>query len=543
MNTLLFITSLLIVGFGQPAWSSVCAILAALFGYALFFRILLGIPEARTRFWLGTLWFAAVQLIQLSWMLSHPFLYIYPLFFFLALAMGLQFGILSIFIQPDKLTFRWLLGLSGLWTILEWMRLYFLSGFSFNPIGLSLSATIYSLQFATLWGMYGLSFWVMFVNLLALKLSFNRKLLPAWVLAAVLPYFFGAVQFHLHEQRMLDSHDEYKAVLVQTSFPVEETLNLKSQKEMIAYILDEWRHILKITKKQLGKQFDVMVLPESVVPYGTYSYIYPSFVVANAFKSILGPETLALLPPLQEPLAKEVKSGTSSVWMVNHAYWAQALANVFQCEVIAGLQDAEDIDGKREYYSAAIHFKPYEFEPFRYEKRVLVPMGEYIPFSFLAKIAEEYGIQGSFTPGKEAKVVQGKKALGLSICYEETYGHLMRENKQKGADILVNLTSDIWYPNSRLIHQHFDHARLRTVENGIPLLRACNTGITAGVDSLGRIVDELGKGNPNVEAVSDSLLVSIPAYQYQTPYSRVGDGLIIGLSLLAVIGCCKKLST
>src|SRR5262249_50700949 len=155
-----------------------------------------------------------------------PFLYIYPLILFLALAMGLQFGVLSIFIQPAKLTFRWLLGLSGLWTIMEWARLFFLSGFSFNPIGLSLSATIYSLQFASLWGIYGLSFWVMFVNLMVLKLSNNLKLLPVWGCAAVLPYLFGAVQLHIHKREMSNSKDYYSAVLVQTSFPVEETLKL-----------------------------------------------------------------------------------------------------------------------------------------------------------------------------------------------------------------------------------------------------------------------------------------------------------------------------
>lgn len=543
ISILLFITSFLIVGFGQPAWSSLCGMIAATVGFALFFKFLLSISSPRHRFWIGTLWFAGIQLIQLSWMISHPFLYIYPLYFFLSLAMGLQFGVLSVFVQAAHLSLRWLLGLSGLWVIMEWARLFFLSGFSFNPIGLSLSSTIYSLQFASIWGIYGLSFWVMFTNLIGLKTLSRPRLLPLWIIIAATPYLFGMFHLQKHTQLANKQNKEfYNAVLVQTSFPVEECLNLKDSKHMIAYVLNEWRQILKITKKNLGKEIDLLVLPEGVVPYGTYSCVYPSVVVVKAFKEILGPNSVSLLPPLQEPFASEVKTGETSIWMVNNAFWAQAMANVFNSEVIAGLEDAEDVEGGREYYSSAIHFKPLDpndinFQPSRYEKRVLVPMGEYIPFTFLSKIAEKYGVYGSFTPGKEAKVIQGKKALGVSICYEETYGHLMRENKQKGAELLINLTSDVWYPNSRLVKQHFDHARLRTVENGIPLLRACNTGITAGLDSLGRIVDQLGKDQTNVESISDSLLIEIPTYTYPTVYSYVGDGLIIGLSLLAMIGC------
>ena len=164
-------------------------------------------------------------------------------------------------------------------------------------------------------------------------------------------------------------------------------------------------------------------------------------------------------------------------------------------------------------------------------------MGEYIPFSFAKGLAEAYGLTGSFTHGKEAKVFNGKIKMGLSICYEETYGHMMRENKHKGAEILLNLTSDIWYPNSRLIYQHFDLARLRTVENGIPLLRACNTGITAGIDSLGRVTAQLGKDGQNIEAISDSLRVAVPLYSYNTLYTYYGDWLIVGISLFA-IGFC-----
>jgi apolipoprotein N-acyltransferase len=548
--------SFVAVSFGQPAWNPYCAIFASCIGYAFFWRLLICHANRRHRFWIATLWFTGVQLVQLSWLISHPYSYIYALYFALAFGMGLQFGLLSLFVTPDRLKqLRYLLGIAGLWVLMEWSRLFILSGFSFNPVGLALTASIYSLQFASLCGIYGLSFWVVFVNLLGLKAALQRlsiKPIFLWACAGAVPYLFGSFQLNIHAEKLSalaasGSNQKYEAVLVQTSFPVEETLKFKNSGERIEFVLEEWKKILKITKKHLGVPFDLLVLPEGVVPYGTYSFIYPSSIVSSAFKKIYGPQSLRYLPPLEEPLAMSYETPHGQVWMVNNAYWTQALANIFQAEVLIGLNDVESNEqGKTEYYSSAIHLIPnspasLNFQPTRYEKRVLVPMGEYIPFSFLAKLAEDYGVAGSFTPGKEAKVIEGKKKLGISICYEETYADLMRENKQKGAELLINLTSDIWYPNSRLIWQHFDHARLRTVENGLPLLRACNTGVTAGLDSLGRIVAQLGQDHENIEALADSLFVSIPTYTYPTLYSHFGDSLIIGISLLAVSFCLGSL--
>lgn len=237
--------------------------------------------------------------------------------------------------------------------------------------------------------------------------------------------------------------------------------------------------------------------------------------------------------------------------MVNNAYWLQGLANYFNAYVVAGLEDAEDLaTGEREFYSSAQFFQPQPKDVTencpvciqRYEKRVLVPMGEYIPFSFCRELAAAYGVTGSFTCGKEAKVFEHPKSLvGISICYEETFGDMMRENRLLGAGLLVNLTSDVWYPNSRLPQQHLDHAKLRTIENGIPLIRACNTGVTGAFDSLGRTVAILGEGAAEPEWVSDSLYVEVPSYTYKTFYTKVGDNFIIIFSaILVLVSLCFR---
>ena len=136
----------------------------------------------------------------------------------------------------------------------------------------------------------------------------------------------------------------------------------------------------------------------------------------------------------------------------------------------------------------------------RYEKRILLPIAEYIPFNWVKKFALKYGIADSFTPGLEAKVFQmGRVKTGVSICYEETFGNLMRANRAKGADLLINLTNDAWYPDSRLPSVHYLHGRLRAVELGIPLLRSCNTGVTCGIDALGRTIGMLPFETPRVQ--------------------------------------------
>jgi apolipoprotein N-acyltransferase len=542
-QAILLLLSWVLTAFGQPAWSWPCALITACAGIALFWRVLLEHQSRSTRFWLSAGWFGAVQLVQLSWQLTHPFSYIYIVYLFFVLALGAQFGCLGMMIRP-KILQSWssLIGLAGFWTLQEWMRLFFLSGFVFNPIGLAWTGSIYPLQLASVAGVYGLSFWVILTNLAALRAwHIKRKTaFAAWSCLALFPFIFGGLHLWKHEHAYENHAERSQVLLVQTAFPIEEAIDFPGQKEMLLFVIEEWKKILELTQPYSGKKMDLIVFPEYVVPYGTYSLVYPYSLVESIFQEVFGPESIAKLPPLEDPVAYSMQTQFGQVWMVNNAYWLQGIANVFDAEVIAGLQDAEEKDGKREYYSAAIHFQPsqpnaFHFEASRYEKRILLPMAEYIPSSLFQNLAASYGIRDSFTAGKEAKVLGKKFKLGPSVCYEELFGDLMRENKLKGAQILVNMSNDGYYPSSRLPKQHFDHARLRTVENGIPLIRACNTGVTAAVDSLGRVVSVLGDFSWDSQQLAAALLVQLPTYSYSTLYSQSGDFIIILFSSLAFL--------
>lgn len=547
---LVFLVSFLVVAFGQPAGIPWLSPLAALVGYAGMARILLDISSRSRRFWLGTVWFMAVQAVQLSWTLYHPYSYIYLAYLTFSLLCGLQWGFLALFITYENVqSFGKTIALAALWTLLEWSRFFFFSGYSWNPAGLALSENLYALQFASVGGIFALSFWVLLVNMLCLRawLLFPKKApIFACTLLAVLPYLFGVFHLSYHnaqiQQLNLTTKPEpFRALLVQTAFPAEEALPFADKQSYISYVLDEWKLILEIIQPHLGKTLDLIALPEYVVPFGTYTFLYPHSHVISSIDQIFGPTAHEHLPPLELPFARPYSTNQGEVWFVNNAYWAQAIANIFQSEVIAGLEDADDLgNGERRHFSAALHFKPNatadNFSPQRYAKRVLLPMAEYIPFSLLHPLAAHYGIQGSFTCGSEATVFQNQTApFGVSICYEETFGHIMRECRQNGAELLVNLTSDVWYPNSNLPKQHFDHSRLRTVENGMPLLRACNTGLTIAIDSLGQIVATLGDTSPQSQWIADSLYVETPRYHYNTLYSYFGDTPVITLCWLALL--------
>ncbi|MEM1282087.1 MAG: apolipoprotein N-acyltransferase [Chlamydiota bacterium] len=543
---ILSLLSFVIIAFGQPALLWWMGPIAASIGFALFWLTTFDVNDSAVRFFRGLFWFFSVQLVQLYWFVSHPYAYIYPVYLGLCLMMGIQFGLLTSFVTREKLTaLKGIVAVAAFWVVMEWSRLFILSGFSWNPVGLYLSTTFYGIQFASLFGVYGMSFCVILANILALRLiifSLNKGRAIAFAVCVMMPYGYG-VGHYMYHNASNRSDDSFNVVLAQTAFPVEEALGINSTSQFVAYVIDEWEQILSITKKNIGQDVNLVVLPEFVVPLGTYTFIYPYETVKSRFERQYGTENLKHLPLLKLPFAKEIQTANGKAYFVNNAYWAQAIANTFDAPILLGLEDVDEVgEGEMEYYSAAVMIQPnkelashWPYESQRYEKRVLVPMGEYIPFEFCKELAKSYGVQGSFTCGKEAKVLNGHTVpIGVSICYEETFGNLIRESRKNGAEVFVNLTSDVWYPDSTLTSQHLEHARLRTVESGVPLIRSCNTGITCGIDSFGRTVDFLEEYDVEGHWNADSLYTKVPKYHYKTLYTEVGDGSIIGFCAIAI---------
>ncbi len=522
MFWLYLILSFLIVALGQPARMPILGLFAAALGFALFWRSMLYLHKRSSRFFLALVWFFGVQTIQLSWMATTQYMgpLILVVYLLLCLGLGLQFALLSLAVRTF-LSWHRKLALAGLWVFFEWSRLYICSGFTWNPAGLFLAGSTYTLQMASFLGIYGLSFWVMWVNLSALSALFayrDWKRVGTFVLLAFLPYFGGALYLH-HLDTKPSSF--LRALLVQTALLPEQKDYDVNQPDSFIPLAVQWETILDSIEAALRAQpgpIDLIVLPEGAISYGAYRYQYDMRVIEKIWERHFGLEAVADLPDLQAPQAR-LERGR---WKVTNAYWAQALASYYKTDLVIGLDD--------EQYNAAFIFRPEPSSSMRYEKRILVPVSEYIPFGGLRIvsdfIADQFDIRQSFSAGTKAKLFLAKIPFSVSICYEETYGKFSREGRLEGAELFVNITNDAWFPSSSLAQQHFDHGIIRSVENGVPVLRACNTGITGGVDRFGRILRLL----PPSEDKSGALIVQVPIGSHSTLYTLWGDAAILWIS-------------
>ena len=172
----------------------------------------------------------------------------------------------------------------------------------------------------------------------------------------------------------------------------------------------------------------------------------------------------------------------------------------------------------------------------RYDKMHLVPFGEYLPFQdFLESLGlmQLTKVRGGYIPGTARRPIAVPRAptfLPL-ICYEIIFpGEAVPRGERPGW--LINVTNDGWFGISSGPYQHLQQARVRTIEQGLPLVRAANTGISAVIDPLGRVVKSLPLG---AEGVMDA---SLPRRIDATLYARTGDSgvaLVIGAALIIII--------
>ncbi len=522
-----------IVAFGQPDSSLLLSIAASVVGFALFWIFLFSIEGRKKRFIASTLWFAAVQAVQLYWIATPEYqgTYIYFVYAGFAIGLGIQFGILSLFFpRKAPVPIHLILTIAGVWTLMEWSRLFFLCGFVWNPIGIAMTAHPIPSQITTLLGVFGLSFWVVVVNLLCMNLFYSpyKKKWFQFSGACILPYLYGLIHMAYHDVQNKDSQ-ALNIALVQTSLLPDEKTFFDEKKERFVPVFDQWRYMIRYLEGAMSSEVDLVVFPESAIPFSASTPVYPYESVLNVLRREWNMGSLDLSEFLSPRYAEEREGH----WFVNNHFWCQALADHYGAEVVIGMDDRDRAVDKS--YSAAFHFLPEKQQIHRYEKRVLLPLAEYLPFKVLQPLVARYGISAFYTHGKKAKVFRGALPFAVSICYEECFGHKMREGRQNGAQMFVNISNDAWYPFSRLPTKHFLHGRLRALENGVPLVRACNTGVTASVDSLGRTVSILKDCKGDYETPKGVLLTAMNLYSYKTLYTVWGDYGIVGLSFLILL--------
>ena len=168
----------------------------------------------------------------------------------------------------------------------------------------------------------------------------------------------------------------------------------------------------------------------------------------------------------------------------------------------------------------------------RYDKQALLAFGEYIPFQryfpFLRHISPTIG---NLTPGQGGVVtLPNGLSIGPLICYEDIIPELARRAVHQGAQLLVNLTNDVWFGRTRAPYQHRSLATFRAVENRVYLVRVTNTGVTSVIDAIGRERAIL----PIFQR--DTLVHDIQPLRLDTFYTRFGDWFARLCCLAALCG-------
>ncbi len=165
----------------------------------------------------------------------------------------------------------------------------------------------------------------------------------------------------------------------------------------------------------------------------------------------------------------------------------------------------------------------------RYDKQHLVPFGEYVPLSGLLPILGRLAPMGwNCSAGREATILRaGNPATPFSvlICFEDIMSGLARKAALAGARMLVNQTNDAWFDGSAGPVQHLSHCVFRAVENGLPIVRVANSGITCLIQPNGMIEDatDNGRGVPPSEQVCQWLVGWPAGGSASTVYMRHGD--------------------
>jgi apolipoprotein N-acyltransferase len=414
-----------------------------------------------------------------------------------------------------------LLALAVALTLAEWLRGHLFSGFPWNVYGYALISPLWLAQGAALVGLWGLTFVAVAVFASPAVLADDRAdtrrpwlapALAAVVIAALAIY--GALRLATVPTTFVEG---VRLRIMQPNLQQDEKFNYAQKQQVMS-------RYLALSDRSSGPQSTGvrdathLIWPESAFPF----FLTREADALAQIATLLPPGTVlitgAVRPPATTPNAA-VTRAYNSVYAIDH-------------------------DGS--ILSV-------------YDKVHLVPFGEYLPYQDLLEqlgLTQLTKVRGGFIAGdrRRNQHVPGAPDFLPLVCYEIIFpGDAVPRSERPGwlydhvgryvgwpfvagggerPGWLLNLTNDGWFGASAGPYQHFQQARVRAIEEGLPLVRAANTGISAVVDPLGRVIKSLPLGT---EGVLDSAL---PQGIAPTPYARAGDapaGLVVGLAFLWVL--------
>jgi apolipoprotein N-acyltransferase len=433
--------------------------------------------------------FFFAYLLQTTWMLSHPYAYIILVWPILALALALPLALVSKIVvkAPYHAIFTPIL-IASIHTLIEWGWSILPFGFTLHSAALCLSWNLSALQLAGIVGGIGVSWYVFFTNAL-FYYWWKTPTICRFVgtcFAVLFPYVAGSILLKHHTK---DAHFQTVAICHMEEPPDVFSAHLSPQE----LVEQEWNKIFPLLLSLKPGSYDCIVLPEGVVPFAASAQLFR----ASKLPSQLGTS--------QKPLLSSLEI-------------SQKLSSYLQAPLIIGLEGRSLDNGRYTSFNSCYCIAQTKME--RYDKQLLLPFGEYIPCECFRKILSAYGIHNSYSPGTSSVLFE-KDTLRAApfICYEETSSTYTLPVYKLQPKLLVSLSNDNWFPCVR--NEHFEIARIRAVELGIPLIRACNQGVSGVIDGYGQ-----AHGCTKNTKENKLLTVCFPCTTYQKPFPGLQKSLL-----------------
>lgn len=448
-----------------------------------------GLLTGTLYFGIGISWLNAVG--TFSWLAFPAYvlgvlLHVANFFFFVLAVVGLK----------NYLSWSFLYTAPFAWVACERLRGYGDVAFPWTPFGYALTHFPFLLQFADIVGIYGVSFWLVLLNVLLFEAIRVRgqparwgKYAISWLLVFGCVNLYNAVRWF----RGVGPPSGYVQVaVVQPNVPQ----RIKWDERYSRQIL---KKLFALNATATLKSTELVVWPETAIPY----YIDES-----------RPFNLTEMGELPQENAR----------------------------ILTGLLfSSRDGEGRTHFYNGAALFDPHGVMLSRYRKIYLVPGSELYPFRRLLGFTRSFfNIQdisyGAMDPGDESTVFTLPEAkFSVMICYESAFPQLSRAFRLAGSNFLVNITNDAWFGRSFAPYQHASFLVVRAIESRAAIVRCGNTGISGFIDPLGRWQQ---KTTLDTGAI---LVGKIPLTQRLTLYTRLGDVIVyisyavLGLLLVLVL--------
>ncbi len=379
-----------------------------------------------------------------------------------------------------------------LWTAIEYGKSHLFTGFPWGNLAYSQYRNTYLVQIADVTGTFGITFFIIVINVIAFDVlstrRFKDKAMWAKIAGGIVLTALVIGYGHYRAGNVLDAfrnRPSKDVLIVQGNIDQSVKWDPTYQRETI----DIYE---RLSREALASKTDLIVWPETAAPF--------------YFQDIDDKH--------RDVVSVAVRSN-SYLLLGSPSYRFKGARELVQNSAFL-VGPSGDVVG-------------------RYDKVHLVPYGEYVPlrsvFPFLGHLIADVG---DFLPGRVFNLLaMGDTKIGTLICYEAIFPEIAAEYGRKGADLFVNITNDAWFGRTAAPWQHLSMVTLRSVENRKYTVRAANTGISAVIDPLGRIV-------ARTELFERTTLKGrVYLGNHETFYTRRGDvfawGCLVVLTVLFLI--------